>query len=110
MFRRRDVEAELWVKARQLELTQELLTIEKAKLALSEAKVEALREDLQRVLQHNRELANAPVPQRSEVPLYMSESEEDIRFMRDNQLIGIDEAEDMLRELEFDNPDIMVEI
>ena len=99
-----------WVLERELLLTQELLTLAQAKLSIAETRILAQKEDLDRVLAHNRALVNQPVPQRSDTPLYMSETEEDIRFMRDNQLIGIDEAEDMLRELDFDNPDIMVEI
>jgi hypothetical protein len=39
----------------------------------------------------------------------MSESEEDIRFMRDTEQISIAEAEDMLRQLQFDNQTILVD-
>jgi len=58
---------------------------------------------------HIQELASQPVPSRSSTPLYMSESEEDIRFLKDTQQISISEAEDMLRQLQFDNETIIVD-
>lgn len=70
---------------------------------------QALQEDLDRVLTHNRELASQPVPTRSNTPLFMSESEEDIRHMRDTEMISLSEAEEMLRSLQFDNETILVD-
>lgn len=57
----------------------------------------------------NQQLSSRPVPERSSTPLYMSESEEDIRFMKETDIIGITEAEQLLRELQFDNETILVD-
>lgn len=81
---------------------------QEAEIRLLNARILAQKEDIERLLKHNRELANRPIPERSEVPLYISEDEEDIRFMRDTQMISIAEAEDMLRELDFENESIIV--
>lgn len=58
---------------------------------------------------HIQELASRPVPTRSNTPLYMSESEEDIRFMKETEQISLLEAEQLLRELEFDNETILID-
>ena len=87
---------------------RKLLELEQAKSELLEARIVALKEDLERVLSHNRQLAQRPIPQRSDTPLYMSESEEDVRFMKDTEQITILEAEQLLRELEFDNETILL--
>lgn len=39
----------------------------------------------------------------------MGEDEEDIRYMKDTSVISLAEAEDMLRQLEFDNQTILVD-
>lgn len=39
-------------------------------------------------------------------PLYLNEQEEDIQFALDNELIDAKQAEDMLRQLQFDNAEI----
>ena len=103
MLHRRDLEAELWVKSRELKLTQDQLTVEREKTSLLTLRVEILKEDLAKLLKHTQELASQPVPTRSKTPLYMSESEEDIRFMKETQQISMAEAEELLRALEFDN-------
>lgn len=109
MFRKRDLEAQLWVMSRTLKLTQDLLALERQKNSLALARIEAQREDIRRLLERIQELASQSPPTRSKTPLYMSESEEDIRFMRDTEQISIAEAEDMLRQLQFDNQTILVD-
>lgn len=113
MFRKRDVEAELWVSRRQLALTQDKaeslrqqLELKKEQLRLKEALISNLREDVERLLQHNRDLASAPVPQRSPTPLYVSDEEDDVTFLKEANLISAREAEDMLRMMEFENATI----
>lgn len=62
--------------------------------------------------ERNAEVKDAPSEQptfRSQ-PLYMSEDEEDIKFLRDTEQISVAEAEDMLRQLEFDNSEIEFDI
>lgn len=86
-----------------------LLEIERAKTELLALRVEVLKEDLERLKVHTQELASQPVPTRSSTPLFMSESEEDIRFMKDTEQISILEAEDLLRQLQFDNETILVD-
>lgn len=113
MFRKRDVEAELWVSKRLLGLTQDQVTslterlrLKQAQLDLKEALILNLREDVERLLQHNRDLASAPVPQRSPTPLYVSDEEDDVDFLKEANLISAREAEDMLRMMEFENATI----
>ena len=101
--------ARLWTLQRELELSQNLLTLQREKLALAEARIAAQKDDLKRLLERTAELASRPVPSRSSTPLYMSESEEDIRFMKATEQISIAEAEDMLRQLQFDNETILVD-
>jgi len=48
-------------------------------------------------------------PPRSTTPLHMSEEEEDVTFARDMDLMGKEEAEDILRQLEFENSVIQFE-
>lgn len=86
-----------------------LLEIERAKTELLELRIDVLKEDIDRLKAHTQELAARPIPERSTTPLYMSESEEDIRFMKETQQISIAEAEDMLRQLQFDNETILID-
>lgn len=79
-----------------------------SEIRLLKARLEAQRDDIHRLLKTIEELQSRPVPERSKTPLYMSEDEEDIQFMRDTQMISVLEAQDMLRELEFDNESIVV--
>ncbi len=51
--------------------------------------------------------APPPKPQASATPLWISETEEDIKWARDSGILATAEAEDMLRELEFENTEIM---
>jgi hypothetical protein len=78
-------------------------------MELLEARIVAQKEDLDRVLEHNRVLASQPIPQRSPVPLFMSDDEEDIRYQQELGQLSIAEAEDMLRELDFENEHIILE-
>lgn len=109
MWRKRDLESELWVSQRTLLLTQEKLTIAQERLKLEETRNLALRDDLARLMTYTQELASRPAPTRSSTPLYMSESEEDVRYMKETQQISIEEAEQLLRELEFENDTILVD-
>lgn len=77
-----------------------------AKIELLEARIVAQKEDIERLLDHNRQLANPPRYTRSSSPIHVSESEEDIQFAKDAGLLSMAEAEDMLRELDFENPSI----
>lgn len=99
----------IWVLEREIELFSRLLVLKDAEIRLLQAKNEAQRFDITRLLDNVKELQSRPVPERSKVPLYESEDEEDIRYLRENSLISIAEAEDMLRQLEFDNQTILVE-
>jgi len=78
-------------------------------LQLALARIEAQKDDIARLIQHNTELANTPIPERSKEPLYMSETEEDVRFMKEAGVLSIAEAEDMLRELDFENEQIYID-
>ena len=82
------------------------LDLKDEQLALKEALILNLREDVSRLLQHNRDLATAPVPQRSPEPLYLSDEEDDVEFLKEANLISAREAEDMLRMMEFENATI----
>jgi len=48
-------------------------------------------------------------PKPSPTPLYISETEEDIAYARQAQQISMAEAEDMLRELQFEQTEILLD-
>lgn len=75
------------------------------KIELLEARIAAQKFDIDRLVAE----INKPLPSPSRVPLHVSEEEEDIIFARDSQLIGRAEAEDMLRELQFEYPNVFVD-
>lgn len=84
-------------------------TFLKAKIDLLEARIEAQKDDINRLIDHNRLLANPPQYERSITPIHVSEDQEDIKYAKDTGLISIAEAEDMLRELDFDNPQAVID-
>ena len=95
--------------ARKAQVSKGINRTYRAKIELLEARILAYQEDVQRLKALSQELASQPVPTRSNTPLFMSESEEDIRFMKDTEQISILEAEDLLRQLQFDNETILVD-
>lgn len=102
----------LWLTERTLEVTQKDLSIAKAEnrllkaeIRLNQATMAAQRADIRNLL----ELLNQPKPEPSRTPLHVSEAEEDVIFARDTKLLGIAEAEDMLRELQFEHPNVYVD-
>lgn len=85
-------------------LFMERISMLQERLAWRETQIEILKEDIERL---KTLVANPPVP--SPHPLYVSEHEEDIAFARKAQAISIAEAEDMLRELDFENSEIVLD-
>lgn len=85
-------------------LFMERITMLQERLALRETQIEILREDIEKL---KYALAHPVKP--SPEPLYVSEHEEDIAFARQAQAISIAEAEDMLRELQFENSEILLD-
>lgn len=79
----------------------------KAEIDLLNARIAAQKDDIERLLAHNMQLANPPKYARSMTPIHVSEEAEDIAFAKDTGLLSLAEAEDMLRELEFENPTII---
>jgi hypothetical protein len=63
---------------------------------------EVLKEDVARL----KAFIATPPPERSTFPLHVSEVEEDVAFARDTGLLSKQAAEQILRELEFENAEI----
>lgn len=47
-----------------------------------------------------------PIPERTTFPLHLSEDEEDVAFLRDTGVLDKLEAENLLRELQFENAEV----
>lgn len=90
-------------KAR-VELLRERIAMLQERIRLRDTQIEILREDLDKlkVIASNR-----PTP--SPVPLYLSETQEDVMHARDAEQISIAEAEDILRELDFENSVVVLD-
>jgi len=85
-------------------LFMERISMLQERLALRETQIEILREDIEKL---KALIANPPQP--SSLPLFVSETEEDIVHARNQQAISLAEAEDMLRELNFENPEVILD-
>lgn len=90
-------------KAR-VELLRERIEMLQERLRLRDTQIEILREDLEKL---KAIAANRPTP--SPVPLYMNETQEDILHAREAEQISLAEAEDILRELDFENSVVMLD-
>lgn len=71
------------------------------RMRLKEDQIGVLREDVRRLTE--------PPLRPSTYPLYVGEHEEDIIHAREAQAISLAEAEDMLRELDFENTEIILD-
>jgi hypothetical protein len=91
-------------KAR-IELMRERIELLQERLRLRDAQLEVAQFDIDRL----KEAISAPRPVPSAEPLFLSEHEEDIIHARNVQAISIAEAEDMLRELDFDSSEIVLD-
>ncbi|MEM2990271.1 MAG: hypothetical protein QXQ02_03720 [Halobacteria archaeon] len=83
-------------------LLENLVKIKDAEISLLERQVQTLQEDIRRLL-------NPPPPKFSPVKLWESEDEADIRTAKEKGLIGAKEAEDLLKQLQFENTQIIID-
>lgn len=88
----------------RIQLYRERIELLQERLRLRETQLEILREDLEKL-----KTVAANRPTFSMEPLYYNEAEEDILHARAEQQISMAAAEDMLRELDFDNVEINID-
>lgn len=79
------------------------------KIELLEARIVAQKEDIDRLLRHNIELANPPRYERSLEPIHMSEYEEDIQFLADTEQLDTLTARRLLQDARLESSNVEID-
>lgn len=93
-------------KSRKLSISKGINQTYRAKIDLLEARIVAQKEDIQRLLDHNRLLASQPLPQRSITPLHVSEEEEDVQYAMDTELVDPQTAKLLMQALQLESSNV----
>ena len=75
-------------------------------LQIKDDEIERLRQELLAASEAVPEIVEEPAIVMSNQPLYLSESQEDIQFQYDHDMIDMKQYEALLKELEFENSEI----